>query len=96
MHQSQDRLERQKDKHEDADNGVVVVKQAHRNVIYEPHADTESSNVDEIGEDLEEAMDYPESGRGTEADEDRANWEEQNKGEGSENAVCDQDLLPLG
>jgi hypothetical protein len=95
MYQSQDRLECQKHEHDDADDGVVMIKQVHGDVLYEPYANAKSSNINEVGEDLKEAVDYPEIAGGTKADEDRTDWEEQNEGEGSEDAVCDQDLLSL-
>jgi hypothetical protein len=96
MHQSQNGLERQKHKHNDADDGVVVIKQVHRNVVNQPYANTKCSNVNEVCKDLEKAVDYPDTTGGTEANDDRPNWEEQNEGEGSENAVCNQDFLSLG
>ena len=89
--ETEDRLEEQQDENDDADDGVVVVEQVHGNIVDHPDADAKRSNVDEVGEELEYAVDDPYAAEGAEADEYGTEGEEEDECEGGEDAVgCDE------
>lgn len=86
-------LEEKQDEHDDADNGMIVVQQVVRDVVDHPNTKAERDNVRDVCEELEDAVDEPDTAEGAQADKDGASWEEENKGEGCENAVGYQHLL---
>lgn len=93
MHKPQDGLEEKKNEDDDADNGMIVVQQVVRNVIDHPHPKPESHEVRDVCEELEYAVDKPDTLEGAETDKNGAGGEEEHEGEGGEDAVCYQHLL---
>lgn len=93
MHEAQDRLEEEQNKHDNTDDRMIVVQQIVRNVVHHPHAQPKRDNVHNVREELEYAMHEPDAAKGTETDQDGAHGEEEHEGEGGEDAVRDEYLL---
>ena len=61
----------------------------HVDVVRHPDAHGEGGDVDDVSEDLEEAVDEPEAAEGEEADHDAAGWEEDAECHGRTDCVCE-------
>lgn len=68
MHQPQHRLEKQQHKHNDPDDGVIMIEQVDRHVPHNIDPDPECHAVNHVCEDLEYSVDEPETAEGAEAD----------------------------
>lgn len=91
VQEAEEGLEEEQDEEDDADDGVGVVQGAGVGGGLRDHvdADGKGGDVEEVGEELEEAVHPPEAWEGGEADEDAADGEEEGEGEGGEDGVGD-------
>ena len=74
-------LEEQQSEEDEADDGMVAVKQANlgRGLLSQPNTDADRRCVHQICEELEQAVDEPCTAEGAQANEDTADWEEEDE-----------------
>lgn len=88
-------LEDQQCEDNNANDGMSIVERV--KVPRHPDTDAEGSSVEYQAEDLEQAMDPPETWEGCESDHDAANWEEESKSQRAKYGVsCDEDAAAVG
>jgi hypothetical protein len=78
--EAEKRLEEEECEDEDADDGVGVRQEVDGQVLHHPHAEAEGGCVDDVGDELEDAVDEPRAAEGAQADEDGADGEEEDEG----------------
>ena len=59
MNRTKNRLEEEQAKDQDTNHWVIMVDELCWDLVDEPYADTESADVEGIGEELEESVDPP-------------------------------------
>lgn len=83
-------LEEEQDEEDDSDDRVGIMKCCSvRGARRHVDANREGGDVEDVGEDLEEAVDPPETWERSESDHDAANGEEEGEGERGEDGVRD-------
>lgn len=75
------RLKKQQGEKDEANDGMIAVQQANlcRRLLGEPYANPNRRCIHEVCEELEQAVDQPGTTEGTQADQDTANGEKQDK-----------------
>lgn len=91
VQKTEDWLEEQQNEDDDSDNWVCVVETS--DLQRHVHSDAEGGDEHQVGEDLAGGVDPDETAEGGEADQDTADWEEDDKGERGEDAVGDHEFL---
>jgi hypothetical protein len=93
--EAKDRLEEQQDEDDDADDWVVCVADVVWYIVDHVNTDTKANNVNDIGKELEDAMDEPNSPECAKANHDGSHWEEDDECERGQNAMGNENLLAI-
>jgi hypothetical protein len=94
MDEAKDRLEEQQDEDDDPDDRMISVQEVVRYIVDHPDTKTKGNDVHNVGKELEGAVDEPYAAECPQTDHNGSHWEEEDEGEGGQDAVGDQDLLP--
>ena len=90
VQEAKERLEEEQDEEDDSNDRVGFMKSdSVWGARHHIDADSEGGDVEQVGEDLEEAVNPPEAGEGSESDYDAADGEEEGEGERGEDGVRD-------